>query len=105
MDSLAIQGACNGYIHCSVEGGLALRFQHVEVVAHRQAIFRAFPYTTVNAFFVWGHVLCDRKIRTAIGVGDIASPCMLRPSALCASSASLQRHYEEQERQSYHCSF
>jgi len=54
VDSLAIEGARNRYIHCSVASGHVLRFQQVDVMVHPQAIFRAFSHTTVNAFLVGG---------------------------------------------------
>ena len=104
VNRLAIERACNGYIHSSVVGGLALRLQHVDMMAHPQAIFRPFTYTTVDAFLIRGHILCDLAIRAAMGIGDIALPCLLQPGALCAA-ASLQKHYDELEQRSCHCSF
>ena len=86
MDSLTIEGARNGYIHCSVASGFVLRFQHMDMTVHPQAIFRAFSHATVNAFLIGSHILRDLGIRTAMDMGDMTLPCLLQAAVLAAAA-------------------
>ena len=85
VDSLAIEGARKGYIR-SVASRFVLRFQHIDMTVHPQAIFRAFSHATVNAFLIGSHIFRDLAIRTAIGIGDITLPRLLQSCVFAAAA-------------------
>ena len=84
---------------CSVASGFVLRFQHIDVTV------RAFSHATVSAFLIGSHILRDLAIRTAMGIGDITLPRILRSCLLCVAPTSLHKHHKKQERQSCNYSF
>ena len=89
MDSLAIEGARNGYIHRSLASGFVFRFEHIDMTVHPQATFRAFSRATVNAFLIGSHILRDLAIRTAMGIGDITLPRLLQSCVFAAAALFL----------------
>jgi hypothetical protein len=85
VNRFPVERARDRYISCGEASGLVLRLQLVDVMLDSQPILRAFPHTQAHTLFVGRHIFRHLAVRSAMSVGDEASPRLLRPAILSSA--------------------